>query len=332
MRVVLADRMGMCFGVRDAVQMAIGSPHRSELTILGELVHNTQVLRRLREAGVRSVVSVEAPVETPRVMITAHGAAARVIDELRARGLEVEEATCPLVAHAHRSLQRLVAQEYFPVVIGNPGHVEVRGLVGDLDEYAVVPDAAAILGLAGRPRLGIVSQTTQPVEFVREIVAQIRAAFPEAEVRFQDTVCQPTKERQEAARRLATTCDAVVVVGGRNSNNTRQLVRTIEAFGTRAYQVEGPDDLRPEWWVGAESVGLTAGTSTPDEVIEAVHQALLQFAGGSAGEPLPLPPPLQGEGETLSENRPRGTHTPPSLVGKGVGGLGPLVPALSKRG
>jgi 4-hydroxy-3-methylbut-2-enyl diphosphate reductase len=305
MRVVLAESMGMCFGVRDAVQMALQSPHRSELTILGELVHNTEVLRRLREAGVRSVESVDAPVETPRVMITAHGAAGRVIEALRARGLEVEEATCPLVAHAHRSLQRLVAQGYFPVVIGNPSHVEVRGLVGDLDEYAIVPDAAAIFCLAGRQRLGIVSQTTQPVEFVREIVAQIRAAFPEAEIRCQDTVCQPTKERQEAARRLAATCDAVVVVGGRNSNNTRQLVRTIEAHGTPAYQVEGPDDLRPEWWAGAGSVGLTAGTSTPDEVIEAVHQALLRFADG-AGE--------------------RGGSQASRRVS------GPLTPALAERG
>jgi 4-hydroxy-3-methylbut-2-enyl diphosphate reductase len=276
----------MCFGVRDAVEMALSSPHRSELTILGELVHNTEVLRRLREAGVRTVASVDAPVETPRVMITAHGTAARVVEGLRARGLEVEEATCPLVAHAHRSLHRLVAQGYFPVVIGNPDHVEVRGLVGDLDDYIVLSEPSDIPRLAGRPRLGVVSQTTQPSDFVREMVDRIRSTFPEAEVRFQDTVCQPTKDRQAAARRLAAQCDVVVVVGGRNSNNTRQLTRTIEAHGTRAYHVEGPDDLRPEWWAGAGTVGLTAGTSTPDEVIEAVHQALLRFARVGRSRPL----------------------------------------------
>jgi 4-hydroxy-3-methylbut-2-enyl diphosphate reductase len=258
--------------------MALSSPHGSDLTILGELVHNTEILRRLREAGVRSVPSVDAPVETSRVMITAHGAATTVIERLRARGLHVEEATCPLVTHAHRRLQRLAAQGYFPVVIGNPQHVEVRGLVGDLDEYAVISSEAEVPRLTGRPRLGVVSQTTQPLELVLQIVDQIRAAFPEAEVRFVDTVCQPTKERQSAARRLASLCPVIIVIGGQNSNNTRQLVRTCEAEGARAYQVESAADLRPEWFVDIDTVGLTAGTSTPDEVIQEVHDALLRWA------------------------------------------------------
>ena len=278
MKVMRADSLGMCFGVRDAVAMALSSPHRSDLTILGELVHNTEILSRLREAGVRSVPSVDAPVETSRVMITAHGAATTVIERLRARGLHVEEATCPLVTHAHRRLERLVAQGYFPVVIGNPQHVEVRGLVGDMDEYAVICSEEEVPRLAGRPRLGVVSQTTQPLEFVLQIVDRIRASFPEAEVRFVDTVCQPTKERQSAARRLASLCPVVIVIGGRNSNNTRQLVRTCEAEGARAYQVESAADLRPEWFLNIDTVGLTAGTSTPDEVIQEVHDALLRFA------------------------------------------------------
>ena len=275
---MMADSLGMCFGVRDAVAMALSSPHRSDLTILGELVHNTEILRRLREAGIQSVPSIDTPVETSRVMITAHGAATGVVERLRARGLRVEEATCPLVAHAHRQLQRLVAQGYFPVVIGHPHHVEVRGLVGDLDEYAVISSEEEVPRLAGRPRLGVVSQTTQPVEFVRRIVDRFRAAFPEAEVRFVDTVCQPTKERQSAARRLASLCPVVIVIGGRNSNNTRQLVRTCEAEGARAHQVETAADLRPEWFIDIDTVGLSAGTPTPDAVIEEVHDALLRFA------------------------------------------------------
>jgi 4-hydroxy-3-methylbut-2-en-1-yl diphosphate reductase len=278
MHVILADSFGMCFGVRDAVEMALNSPHRAELTILGELVHNADVLRRLDDAGVRSVASVDAAVGTAHVMITAHGASRRVVDGLRARGLQIEEATCPLVAHAHRSLHRLVAQGYFPVVIGKPEHVEVRGLVGDLELYEVIQSRDDLPRLAGRPRLGVVSQTTQPLDFVLAMVDLIRAAFPDAEVRFADTVCQPTKERQTAARRLAASCEVVIVVGGRNSNNTRQLVRACEAEGARAYQVESAVDLRAEWLAGAERVGLTAGTSTPDETIQAVHQALLELA------------------------------------------------------
>jgi 4-hydroxy-3-methylbut-2-en-1-yl diphosphate reductase len=189
----------------------------------------------------------------------------------------VMEATCPLVRHAHRMLDRLVAAGYYPVVIGRPDHVEVRGLVRDLSECAVVQSPEEIPQLAGRSRIGVVSQTTQPLEFVLEMVDRIRAAFPDAEVKFRDTVCQPTKDRQLAARRLATECDVVVVVGGRNSNNTRQLARSCEAEGARAYQVERPDDLRPEWLSGARTVGLTAGTSTPDETIEAVRAALEQI-------------------------------------------------------
>jgi 4-hydroxy-3-methylbut-2-enyl diphosphate reductase len=273
----MAESYGMCFGVRDALKHALHSPHRTELTVLGELVHNQDVLRRLDDAGVRRVAALDAPVETGRVMITAHGASRRAIAGLRARGLQVEEATCPLVRHAHRSLDRLVAQGYFPVIIGRADHVEVRGLTGDLDEYVVIEHEGDIPRLAGRSRLGVVSQTTQPLECVLEVVRQIRAAHPDAEVRFADTVCLPTKERQDAARRLAARCAVVVVIGGRNSNNTRQLVRTCEAAGARAYQVESPADLRPEWFSGLETVGLTAGTSTPDETIEAVRQTLLRL-------------------------------------------------------
>jgi 4-hydroxy-3-methylbut-2-enyl diphosphate reductase len=279
MQVILADSYGMCFGVRDAVALALGSPHRADLTILGELVHNPEVLRRLREAGIRTAPGPDAPVETGHVMVTAHGASNAAVAALRARGLQVHQATCPLVAHAHRSLARLVERGYFPVVIGRPDHVEVRGLIGDLAEYAVIQGPEDLPLLAGRPRLGVVSQTTQPLDFVLELVDTIRAAYPEAEVRFADTVCQPTKERQQAARRLASRCDVVIVVGGRTSNNTRQLVRACRAEGARAYQVEGAADLRSEWLDGVEAVGLTAGTSTPDETIAEVHRALLARCG-----------------------------------------------------
>lgn len=274
MRIILAESYGMCFGVRDAVAEALEAPYREQLTILGELVHNPEVLRRLEQAGVRVAPSIEGPVRTPHVMITAHGAARSVVDRLSGSGLTVHEATCPLVAHAHRMLDRLVAQGYFPVVIGSPEHVEVRGLVGDLDEYAVIPAPEEIPRLAGKPKLGIVSQTTQPLDFVLGMVERIRAAFPRAEVRFVDTVCAPTKERQRAARRLAEECDVVVVVGGRTSNNTAKLAATCAALGARTYRVENAAELRPEWFEGAETVGITAGTSTLEETVREVKRRL----------------------------------------------------------
>lgn len=274
MRIIQADAYGMCFGVRDALTMALEHPQREDLTILGELVHNSQVLRRLQEAGIRSAPGLDAPVETGRVMITAHGASERAIDRLRASGLVVEQATCPLVRHAHRMLRRLVDQGYYPVILGRPDHTEVRGLVEDLDRCTVLQDVEEIPSLAGHPRIGVVSQTTQPLDWVLQMVDRIRAAHPETEVRFADTVCQPTKDRQQAARRLASECDVVVVVGGRGSNNTRQLVRTCAAEGARVYHVERAQELRREWLQGAETVGLTAGTSTPDETIDEVYRTL----------------------------------------------------------
>jgi 4-hydroxy-3-methylbut-2-enyl diphosphate reductase len=164
-----------------------------------------------------------------------------------------------------------VEEGRFPVVIGQRHHVEVRGLVGDLDEYAVVLSEAEFELLAGRARLGVVAQTTQPLECVQELVAAMRRRFPEADIRFVDTVCQPTKDRQEALERLAAACDVVVVVGGPESNNSRKLTELARRLGRPAYQVASTADLRPEWFAGARIVGLTAGTSTPDPIIEKVH-------------------------------------------------------------
>ncbi len=277
MKVVLAESLGLCFGVRDAIDLALTSPHRSELTILGELAHNPAVNQRLREAGIGLAPSPEAPVTTSHVMITAHGAADSVIADLEARGHQVHQATCPLVRHAHRELDRLVADGYFPVIIGRSDHVEVRGLTRDLAEYVVVLHEGDLEQLIDKPRLGVISQTTQPLERVTDLVRQMRERFPAADIRFRDTVCQPTKERQAAARRLAASCEVVIVVGGENSNNTLQLARTCEAAGARAYRVSGPDELRAEWFEGVNQAGLTAGTSTLDETIEAVRRAMSRF-------------------------------------------------------
>jgi 4-hydroxy-3-methylbut-2-enyl diphosphate reductase len=161
-----------------------------------------------------------------------------------------------------------------PVVIGQANHVEVRGLTGDLEEYTVIETEGDLQKLAGRPRLGVVAQTTQPLERVEGLVAALCARYPEADVRFIDTVCQPTKDRQEAMRRLADASDVVVVVGGPESNNSRKLTELARSLGRPAYQVAGAREVRPEWFHQGQVVGLTAGTSTPDRVIDEVRQRL----------------------------------------------------------
>jgi 4-hydroxy-3-methylbut-2-enyl diphosphate reductase len=273
MKIIQAEHLGMCFGVRDAIALALDTAQREPLTILGDLVHNETVLGELRARGIQIEQKPET-IGTRTVMITAHGTSQKTLDETRARGFHVLEATCPLVHVAHRALAKLVAQGAFPVVIGKRDHVEVRGLTGDLSEYDVVLSPEDILRLSERPCYGIVAQTTQPIARVRELVQMIRQRFPRSDVRFVDTVCQPTKQRQHAAEELAQRCDVVIVIGGAHSNNTKELVTTCAKHCLRVHHVQTAAELRQEWFRHSDTVGITAGTSTPDSAIAEVEQWL----------------------------------------------------------
>ena len=282
MRIIVAEHFGMCFGVRDAIAQAEQLARQGPLTILGELVHNPVVRERLRAQGIGETSLAQTRSTSDRVMITAHGASDKKRAEWRAAGFDVADGTCPLVRHAHEQLKELVAAGFFPVVIGKSGHVEVEGLIGDFPETVVVNTRADISKLPQRARYGIISQTTQPIDFVRDIVDLIRRSHSDAEVRFVDTVCRPTKDRQFALRKLIADAEAVVVVGGRKSNNTRQLVETCLAAGKRAFHIERAEELRADWFAKIDVVGLTAGTSTLPETVRAVHEGLLQIAAHRA--------------------------------------------------
>jgi len=277
MKIIRAEHLGMCFGVKDAIALALETAERKPLTVLGDLVHNEAVLAELRAKGVR-FERQSANVGTQTVMVTAHGASERALNEARRRGLNVLEATCPLVHVAHRSLKKLVEEDFHPVVIGKRDHVEVRGMTEDLGEFDVVLCEEDVEKLQERPRFGIISQTTQPIEKVRRLVQLIRGKFPKSEVRFIDTVCQPTKQRQSAAVELAQKCDVVVVIGGAHSNNTHELVKTCSQFCARVHHVKSAEDLRDEWFFAEDTIGVTAGTSTPDFVIEAIERLLRQIS------------------------------------------------------
>lgn len=277
MRILRATHLGMCFGVRDAIALALDHAEAGPLTILGDLVHNTTVITALQARGI-AVVHDVADVKTPTVMVTAHGASERRLASTRARGLQVVEATCPLVHVAHQAIKALVREGYHPVVIGQRAHVEVRGLTEDFDEFDVVLDEDDVGRLDGHARIGIVAQTTQSIARVRYLVSLVEERFPNADVRFVDTVCKPTKQRQNAARDLARQCDVVIVVGGADSNNTRELVNTCRLDCARVHHVQTAADLRSEWFMAAGTVGLTAGTSTPDYVIDRVDRRIRELA------------------------------------------------------
>jgi 4-hydroxy-3-methylbut-2-enyl diphosphate reductase len=277
MKILRAEHLGMCFGVRDAIALALQQAAAQPLTVLGELVHNETVLAALQDKGIR-IEHDPATVTTPGVMITAHGASERMLNRVRERGLNVTEATCPLVRFAHRAVSRLVEEGYHPVIVGKRDHVEVRGLTEDLREFDVVLSDADVDGLQERPRFGIAAQTTQPLDRVRHLVLRIRRRFPGSEIRFIDTVCQPTKQRQSAAVELAKQCEVVIVIGGAHSNNTRELVATCSRVCARVHHVQTAADLMPEWFAAAEIVGITAGTSTPDAATDEVERRVHQIA------------------------------------------------------
>ncbi len=279
MKVTVATSLGTCFGVQDAIQLAMGSSFGDNLTIIGELVHNPQTVQELRDHGVNIVNGLSKEIATPNIMITAHGAPDSLRQKAEDMGYRVYDATCPLVLQVHKAVSRFVNGGYHPVVIGQANHVEVKGIVGDLKDYTVIGDASEIWKLKGREKIGIVCQTTQQIDKVRALVDEIRTTFPQADVQFKDTVCKPTKDRQVAVRELAAQVDLMIVVGGYNSANTKKLKLVCDEMGVESYQIERADEIRREMFVGREHVGITAGTSTPHHVIEEVYNAIIHMPG-----------------------------------------------------
>ncbi len=277
MKILRAASLGMCFGVRDAIALALRHAQAEPITVLGDLVHNETVLHTLRAQGVKVEHQV-ADVTTATVMITAHGASERALKRVREGGFQVLEATCPLVHSAHRAVSALVQQGYHPVIVGQRHHVEVRGIIEDLDEFDVVLEEEEVGRLQERPRFGVAAQTTQPIDKVHRLLGLMRQRFPASEIHFSDTVCQPTKQRQLAAMELAQQCDVVIVIGGAQSNNTRELVATCARHCPRVYHVQRASDMRASWLAANDTIGLTAGTSTPDELIDEVEDWLNDFA------------------------------------------------------
>lgn len=286
MKIQVAEHYGLCFGVRDAIAQAEQLATQGPLTILGELVHNPVVRERLMQRGIREgALENRQSTETRQVMITAHGASDVARTEWRNSGFTLADGTCPLVRQAHEKLRALVAEGFAPVVIGKRGHVEVAGLTGDFPGACIIESTDDLDLLPKTGRLGVISQTTQPLDKVLALVAAIRAARPGNEVRFCDTVCQPTKNRQTALRKLIAECDTLVVVGGRNSNNTLQLVAAATLAGRAVYHVERAAELRAEWFRDAKVVGLTAGTSTLKETVDTVRTRLEVIAADLEATP-----------------------------------------------
>ncbi len=294
MEVVLGKEMGFCQGVRRALEMAERAADAGEVVrTLGDIVHNPQVVERLRRRGVEVVDSVAGVGPGQVAMVTAHGAPPEVVAQAQAAGVRLLDATCPLVQRVQRLARDMAAAGYGVVVCGDPAHPEVQGILGHAGAGAVagrtldeVRRQAAGRGLAdpwlARRRLAVLFQTTQRREVYRAFVCELAQAAVDrlGELRVCNTVCAAVARREPAARRLARQVEAVVVVGGRHSANTRHLAETCAACGTPTYAVESADELRPEWFAGVQRVGVTAGTSTPAEAVAEVVERLQALGGG----------------------------------------------------
>jgi len=280
MKVIRAREMGMCFGVEEALEIVRRQPVPSRVTIHGELVHNEVVHHELAGRGFpMSSEQLRRPVPpTEEVLITAHGISDRERARLQAAGKVLVDTTCPLVKHVHRSAVALEREGFFVVVVGKRGHVEVEGIVGDLERYVVVESPDEVLDWK-EPRIGVVCQsTTSPAsgERIRRVLGEKN---PQSEIRWVDTICAPTRDRQQAADELLAEVEAVVVVGGSRSNNTLALVRLAESRGVPVLHIQTASGLDPDWLAQFEVVGLSAGTSTLSETIDEVFAAMLAAAG-----------------------------------------------------
>jgi 4-hydroxy-3-methylbut-2-en-1-yl diphosphate reductase len=297
--------MGFCMGVRRAVQIMEGeaTPDTPVFSV-GEIVHNPHVVSRLGTSGVHQLPGPDElegdigkataeRVSKGRVAITAHGVGERVVRELESSGLEVIDTTCPIVTRAQRYGQKFVREGWHLLILGDPGHKEVRGILGWTYDahgksHATIvqsPELADLKRLieefpGGFPnKVGLMAQTTHKVEDFAKFVGNLMLLQRDHNFEFHvvNTLCHATTGQQEAAARLAKDVDVMVVVGGKKSANTRHLREVAEEQGCRAYHIEAPDELQKDWFNGVERIGLTAGASTPDSSIDEVETRLREL-------------------------------------------------------
>ncbi len=283
MRVILANPRGFCAGVDRAIDIVeralqlFGAP----IYVRHEVVHNRYVVENLRSKGAVFVDELDQVPDGATVIFSAHGVPRAVQQEAQRRGLRVFDATCPLVTKVHIEVDRHAHAFHEVIMIGHAGHPEVEGTMGQYESVAdgaiyLVEDVDDVAGLAVRnpENLAYVTQTTLSVDDAAAVVAALRARFPAIQGPRKDDICYATQNRQDAVKRLAAMCDVVLVVGSPNSSNSNRLREVSERSGTPAYLIDSAGELRPEWLEGKGVVGVTAGASAPEILVQQVLERL----------------------------------------------------------
>lgn len=304
-RIVIADTLGYCWGVRRAVDIITeASSPAAPIAPIGDVIHNPQVVARLRSRGINGATSVDEAVErgVKRVAITAHGMGPHLAIQAAERNLELIDTTCPLVIKVQRLAQKLVRQGYYIVVYGDDYHPEVKSVIAWANTTKAVaakkveqlpwnaPRGETGPGKISPPRkVALVSQTTKNIDELMAFATRLQAMVTPngGEFRLCNTICEPTTERQNALRRIVDEVDLILAIGGLKSSNTARLADVGNQMGVTSYHIERPEDIADEWLaaVGDGNIGVTAGASTPDDVIEEVvaHLAARGFTPPEGG-------------------------------------------------
>ncbi len=273
MEIILADKAGFCFGVKRAINTAFEATTTGNVYCFGPLIHNPQEVDRLRKAGVETVDDFSTLKEGNSLIIRSHGVPPSILEQAKSQGLKIIDLTCPFVGKAQRHAEALRDEGYQVVVVGEKEHPEVQSIIGYAGKNAVVIENVQDVDDAKlQNRIGIVAQTTQSYSNFSEIVLKLLSISKELKV--YNTICNSTTERQHAAQLLAKQVDVILVVGGRNSANTSRLATICRQEGKPTHHIEIAGEIRQEWFQGARKIGVTAGASTPDWVLNEVLERL----------------------------------------------------------
>jgi len=275
MNILVAKGAGFCFGVKRAIDIAFRiAEEPSPAVTFGPIIHNPQVINKLREKGITAVDAI--PDTNASIIIRTHGIERTLFDQLESSGHTIIDATCPFVKKAQQYAKLLAEEGYQVLILGDSNHPEVKGIVSYAgDDVVVVSENDELPGISSK--VGIVVQTTQPIEALKKLIG--KAVEQAKELKVYNTICNSTALRLKETELVASRSDVVLVVGGKNSANTTQLTKLAESLGVRTYHIETADEIDPEWFRGVDTVGITAGASTPEWIIDEVKQKIEDIGG-----------------------------------------------------
>ena len=314
MQILLANPRGFCAGVDRAIEIVeraielFGAP----IYVRHEVVHNRYVVDQLRDMGAVFVEELSDVPDDAYVIFSAHGVSRAVQDEAKRRGLKVFDATCPLVTKVHMEVSRYSREAREVVLIGHQGHPEVEGTMGQFDtsfggqiHLVETPDDVATLPIRDPSRLAFVTQTTLSVDDTEKVVTTLKQRFPTLSSPRKEDICYATQNRQDAVKRLVERCDLILVVGSPSSSNSNRLREIAEKAGIPGYLIDGPEDLQREWFAGKQNIGLTAGASAPEVLVQRVVAQIREWGGQ-------VPVEADGQAEHVMFSLPRELRQPQS--------------------